>query len=58
MNYQIFELLCRACGESVTRRLLQFDELPSCRKCGGQTIVANVTTIENEVKQNGNSKKV
>ena len=58
MSYQIYELLCRKCGEIINRRLSQFDELPGCPKCGNNMIVGNVTTIENEVKKNGNSKKV
>jgi NAD-dependent SIR2 family protein deacetylase len=49
MSYQIFELLCRKCGETINRRLSQFDELPDCNKCGNNMIVENVTTIkENE----------
>lgn len=52
MNYyQIFELVCRACGETITKRLSQFDELPSCKKCGSQTVVENVTTVKE--KDNG-----
>lgn len=48
-----FELLCRKCGETITRRLSQFDELPRCNKCDNEMVVENVTTIENEVKENG-----
>ncbi len=54
MNYyQIFELVCRKCGETINRRLSQFDELPDCNKCGIPLNVENVTTIENEEKKNG-----
>ncbi len=53
MKYYIFELVCRKCGETINRRMTQFDELPNCPKCDNQMIVDNVTTIKDEVKQNG-----
>lgn len=52
-KYHIFELVCRKCGETINRRMTQFDELPNCPKCDNEMIVENVTTIKDEVKQNG-----
>jgi len=53
MNYyQIFLLVCRKCGNTINRRLSQFDELPDCNKCGIPLNVENVTTIK-EGKENG-----
>ena len=53
MKYHIFELLCRKCGKTINRRMSQFDSIPGCPKCDNQMIVVNVTTIKDEVKQNG-----
>lgn len=53
MKYHIFELICRKCGETINRRMTQFDSLPNCPKCDQEMLVENVTTIKNEVKQNG-----
>lgn len=47
MKYHIFELICRKCGETINRRMTQFDELPNCSKCDQEMLVENVTTVDN-----------
>lgn len=42
--YNIYELICRACGKSINRRLTQFDSLPDCPNCGSEMLAANVTS--------------
>ncbi len=53
VKYHIFELVCRKCGKTINRRMTQFDSLPNCPKCDNEMFVENVTTIKNEVKQDG-----
>jgi len=56
MGVSIYELICRACGNTMKRTMTQFDSLPSCSKCDSEMLVENVTTEKEN--DNGNTKKV
>lgn len=42
MTVYTFKLQCRACGETLDKRLTQFDTLPNCPKCETEMIVSAV----------------
>lgn len=45
VNYYLFDLVCRNCGEKLKRRMTQFDSLPECPKCGSEMLAENAKAI-------------
>jgi len=42
MTVYTFKLECRKCGESLDKRLTQFESLPNCPKCDTEMLVKAV----------------
>jgi DNA-directed RNA polymerase subunit RPC12/RpoP len=39
----ILDLVCCKCGETITRTVEQFAQIPNCPRCGGEMLVESST---------------